>query len=293
MQKSTRLWRLLLGGAALAAVALVAGCGGGSASTETSASPAASPSAAAGAPPALVEAQQAVQGGLDALDADLSAAARELAGTGIKGAAATAILEGLVTAHPEVADFYTQDVAGKIVAIQPAKYKSFVGTQGMPKDDANHLYEAREPILSDTVTAEEGFLAAALVHPVIKDDGTMIGAVAAFLDTDTFLGSFIDPIEKPADLDKIWVMDTKGNDLYDPDKNHSGRNILTDKHFKPYPDLLALATEIAGLPSGSGSYTSPPSDTNDEPITKEAWWSSVGLYGTQWRVIAALVAAEK
>jgi hypothetical protein len=291
MRVNNRLLTALLGGAAVIALMAAAGCGGGSTAAE-SASPSAS--AAATQPAVLSTATAAVQQGLDALDADLAAAAQELATIGaVTGAEATTVLQGLAGAHPEVVDFFTQDMRGKVVAAEPQKYKWLVGTQGMSKADADQLAANKQPLLSATVTAEEGFLAAALVYPVIKADGTMVGGVAAFLNTDEFLGAFIDPIPKPADLDKIWAMDTQANNLYDPDKNHSGRNMLTDAHFKAYPDLLALSAKIAETPTGHGQYTSPPSNTDDQPIVKDTYWDSVALHGTEWRIIAAFVAGEQ
>lgn len=287
MRRDRRVRHVLVLVAAVAAL-FVAGCGSGE-TAEDSAST--SPSGGDRGAGLVAASKDAVQQGLDALDADLAVAAGELTRTGLTGAAAAEILQGLVTAHPEVVEFWTQDAGGTIVAIAPADYASYVGNKGLPRDEAERFNGKKQPLLSGTETAEEGFAAATLIYPVPADDGTLLGGVAAFISTYEFLGGFIAPVAQDPNLDKMWAMDLEGTNLYDPDKFHVGLNFYEDALYDPYPEFVALTKVMVKQPSGSGTYEFP-AVGNAEVIVKDCTWDTVGLHGTEWRVAASMVAPQ-
>lgn len=69
--------------------------------------------------------------------------------------------------------------------------------------------------------------------------------------------------------------------LYDPDTEEIGRMLFDDPIYKPYPHLLDLGRRIAEERTGSGSYEFPAMGGLEEPVRKEANWSTVGLHGTE------------
>jgi hypothetical protein len=265
-------------------LAALAGCGGSS-TTET-ASP--SPSAAA-PPPVLTQAQQEVQAQLDALDADLAAAATELATAGIEGADARKVLQGLVDTHPEVTDFFTRDKDGVILAIKPDAFKEFVGT-GSAEADVVQMNETKQPVVSPPRTAKEGFLGISIGHPVIAD-GQVIGSVGAFFDSQNYFGTVLDPLQATEGLDKLYLLDTSGVCVYNRDETRVGLNVFEDELYKPYPDMLAVMKRVVAEPSGSGSYEFLANESTDV-IVKDVTWTTVGLHGTEYRVVTAFTAGE-
>lgn len=245
-------------------------------------------SGADGQPAALAAARTGLQQALDRLDADLEAAAGELAHTGLDTAAARHVLRRLAAAHPEVVDFSTVSATGVMLAVEPQAYRSAEGSDISDQEQVVRLHKTLRPVLSKTFQAVEGFAAVDLEWPVLDEDGSPAGSVSALLRTDEFIGRVVDAVPAEPGVDKLWAMDTDGLILYDPDAPQVGTDLFLDPLYKPYPDLLALGREIARRPSGSGSYEFLASGSTT-PIVKDATWDSVGLHGTRWRIVAALV----
>ena len=245
-----------------------------------------------GEPAELSAACTEVQAALDRLDGDLAAAASKLAGTGLDTPAAREVLRALAAAHPEVVDFSTVSATGIMLAVEPKEYRSAEGSDISGQEQVIRLHRTLRPVLSKSFLAVEGFTAVDLEWPVIAADGSLAGSVSALLRTDTFIGDIVAEVPAQPDVDKLWAMDTEGLILYDPDAEQVGTNLFLDPMYQPYTDLLALGREIARRPTGSGSYEFLAKGSTT-PIVKDATWDSVGLHGTQWRIVAALVAADQ
>ena len=243
-----------------------------------------------GEPAELSAASGDIQAALDRLDGDLAAAAKKLAVTGLDTPAARDVLRRLAAAHPDVVDFSTVSATGVMLAVEPQAYSSAEGSDISGQEQIVRLHKTLRPVLSKTFLAVEGFAAVDLEWPVSGDDGSLAGSVSALLQTDAFIGDIVDQVTLQADVDKLWAMDTDGLILYDPDAEQAGTNLFLDPMYQPYTDLLALGREIARRPTGSGSYEFLAKGSTT-PIVKDATWDSVGLHGTQWRIVAALVAA--
>ena len=85
-----------------------------------------------------------------------------------------------------------------------------------------------------------------------------------------------------------WAMQTDGLILYDPDPEEVGRNLFQDPLYKPYVQLLSLGERIASERSGSGVYEFLGPGLTD-PVVKSASWATVGLHGTEWRLVVVRV----
>ncbi len=243
-------------------------------------------------PAELTAARTGIQAALDRLDDDLAAAARELGHTGLGTAAARDVLRRLAAAHPDVVDFSTVSATGVMLAVEPREYRTAEGSDISGQEQVVRLHKTLRPVLSKTFEAVEGFAAVDLEWPVFDDGGALAGSVSALLDTDAFIGDIVATVPAQADVDKLWAMDTDGLILYDPDAEQVGTDLFLDPMYQPYTDLLALGREIARRPAGSGSYEFLAKGSTT-PIVKDATWGSVGLHGTQWRIVAALVSADQ
>jgi hypothetical protein len=92
------------------------------------------------------------------------------------------------------------------------------------------------------------------------------------------------------DLRTASVKDTDGNVLYDRDATEIGTNTFTSGHYAGNRELLAIAERMRTESEGSGSYTLA-AEGSSTPVRKEVAWTSVGLHGTEWRVVASTATA--
>ena len=123
--------------------------------------------------------------------------------------------------------------------------------------------------------------------PVIGADAKQLGSVGLFIRPEIFLAESIEPVIGGLPVD-AWAMETEGACLYDPDPQEIGRNILEDPLYEPYPDLRRLARSMAKRSSGTGQYAYLRTGTQDE-VSKLAHWTTVGLHGTEWRLVLVQV----
>lgn len=227
--------------------------------------------------------QKAVQLELDNLDSDLSTAASQLSGTGLSGTEARQILNGLCSKYPFIIDFATADTAGNMVTVAPDAYSSYEGT-----------YIATEnmtaPALSQMIRAVEGMDAVFLIWPIVSEKGNFMGTLSALFKPETLLAAASEPALKGTGIE-LNVMQLDGLTIYDSEGSETGKNLLTDLSFSAYKELVELGAKMAAQESGSGSYTFINHATG-KPVKKLAFWSSVGLHDTAWRLISVHEVAE-
>lgn len=81
----------------------------------------------------------------------------------------------------------------------------------------------------------------------------------------------------------LMVMQKDGLIIYEPDTGQIGKNAFSDPLFRPFPELIALAGNMSRERVGNGTYTF--IDAKGMNVTKEALWTTVGIRGTEWRLI--------
>jgi hypothetical protein len=217
------------------------------------------------------------------MDAEVAAAAKELSKTGISGAEARKIIRKLAKSSRYCVDCSTVDMKGNMVIVEPEEYKKYEGTNIIGQDQVGLLRRTKRPVLGDVFMAVEGFYATALEHPVFSEKGDMIGSISLLFKPDYFFSSVVEAETKGLPV-HVWVMQKDGRDIYDDDPKQIGKNILEDPMYKPFPTVVNFAKKIASDQTGSGSYDFYDIGTK-EVIKKDAVWTTVGLYGAQWRLV--------
>jgi len=228
-------------------------------------------------PRQILDLQLDIQGEMGRMDRELAAAAEELSKTGITGEGAQGVLKKLAALSPQIVDAVTVDSTGKIVAVEPASYQYVVGADIGGREYIKRLWEAKAPVIS-SIFSVEGFPAIDLERPVFNDKRELVGSVSLLLKPEDFFSSFDVP-EIGGQKPEIMVTQQDGYILYDTDTSQIGRNVLTDPFYKDFPDLLPLAGRTAGTRWGMGAYSAP-----DQQV-KMSVWTTVGLHGTEWRVV--------
>ncbi|MDD5270485.1 MAG: cache domain-containing protein [Candidatus Omnitrophica bacterium] len=219
------------------------------------------------------------------MDAEVAAAAKELSKTGIEGAEARKIMRKLAKSSRYCVDCSTVDMKGNMVIIEPEEYRKYEGANIIGQAQAGLLHRARRPVFGDVFMSVEGFYAAAIQHPVFSERGEMIGSVSLMFRPDYFFKSLVEPEVKGLPV-HVWVMQKDGRDIYDDDPKQIGKNVLQDPMYKPFPALVDFAKKISAEQTGSGSYDFFDIGTK-EVIRKDSVWTTVGLYGAQWRLVVA------
>ncbi|MBN2463778.1 MAG: cache domain-containing protein [Dehalococcoidia bacterium] len=227
--------------------------------------------------------QKAVQLELDNLDSDLSTATSELSRTGLSGPEARQILNGLCSKYSFMIDFATADTTGNMVTVAPEAYSSYEGTYiGTEKLTA--------PALSQMLTAVEGMDAVSLMWPIFSEKGDFMGTLSALFKPETLFTMVAEPALKGTGIE-LNVMQLDGLTIYDSEGSETGKNLLTDLSFQAYKELVELGNRMVAQESGSGSYTFINHATG-KPVKKLAYWVSVGLHDTAWRLVSVHEVAE-
>lgn len=189
----------------------------------------------------------------------------------------------LCSMTPHAVDCATVDKKGIIANIAPEEFRKFVGADISDQGQVISLHGTKEPVLSGIFRAVEGFDAADLERPIFNKNHEFGGSVSILIRPDIFLSEVVAPVVHGLPVD-IYVLQEDGRVIYYQDQDEIGRVLFSDPMYQPHPGLLSLGAEIVKEKSGSGSYmfTNKPTAM---AVKKDACWTTVGLHGTEWRIV--------
>ena len=232
--------------------------------------------------PVLRQVKKDINSTLSEIDKDLKAAAKDLSTLDFKSDAARKILNGLRKFRPYVINCSILNADGMKVAIEPEEFQQYEDTDRSGVPYVIELLKNKKPVLSSVYTSEEGVNAVSIGYPVFSDKGELLGAVRMLIQHEVFLKPLADG--KPC---KVWMIQPNGLLIYDPDPAQIGKNIFTDPLYKSFDDLISFSRTVALSPYGAGSYDFYAGGIEDKTLVKKvAVWDTVGLYDTEWRVVA-------
>lgn len=232
--------------------------------------------------PVLKQVKKDTNATLLEIDKDLKAAAKELANVDLKSDAARKILNGLRKFRPYVVDCSILNADGIKITVEPETYRQYENADRSGLPYVIELLKTKKPVLSNVYASEEVGEAISIGYPIISDKGELLGAVKMLVKHEVFLKPLAS--DKPC---KVWVMQPNGLIIYDEDPDQIGKNIFTDPFFKSFEDLISFAKTVALSSQGAGSYDFYVKGLADKTIAKKiAVWDTVGLYGTEWRIVA-------
>lgn len=240
--------------------------------------------------PVLGKAKSRMTEWLKILDRDLADAAQRLSATELKGSDARSILKELLIGRSSVVHVDIVDQNGKLITVEPVDFRNY---EGEDIREYEHIRKAREtgnPVLSSVFRSPDNVSFFALEYPIFSDDEKFLGTVNIVVKPYLFFGYLLDPIIRDLPC-KIWVMQADGLVVYDPDPEQINKNIFTDPMFKPFPSLIEFSKKALADRNGAGSYDFYARGYEDKMVVKkDALWDTVGLYGTEWRVIVMEIA---
>jgi hypothetical protein len=232
----------------------------------------------------LMQLQAITQGQLNDLDMAVADSSYQLSAAGIEGEKARSILLNLTNSSPYFTEATTGSPEGKIVTAEPALFRNSEGTDISKNNATIRLMQTKSPIFSPVFRLVEGYDASIISYPVFSASGQFIGAIGAIIKPADLLGSIIEPRLLKTNY-SVTVIQTDGLSLYDSDPSQVGKNLFDDPMYQSYPQLLALGKNVVAERSGMGSYIFLNKE-HDRNVTKEVYWTSVGLHGNEWRLVA-------
>ncbi|HVP94661.1 MAG TPA: hypothetical protein VMS89_05745 [Methanoregulaceae archaeon] len=231
---------------------------------------------------ALGVAQGTIQEDLSGIDSIVTTGAIGIGRSGPDGDQAIGILSGMSSSGPAAIDAITADLNGTIVAIRPDRYKSVIGANIYNQTHIRRLYEQRVPVMSDLFMTVEGFPAVDIASPVFSPGGKFIGITTLLISPGSLLERDLTKQEGEVPWD-TWVVQRDGTLLYSSDGEPAGKNIVNDPGLMKYPELAHLSGTITT--EWQGTMTDTFTDVPGNTVTKHIVWTTVGIRGTEWRLV--------
>jgi len=227
--------------------------------------------------------QGEIDGALLGLDAQVADTALNLTTTGISGADAEARLTGSLEADPSVTTAITIGRNGTCLAAVPDGIGSLVGEDLGERPVVKATFERKVPVMTDVVPLHEGGYAGIVQYPVFSADERLIGATSITFDLYLFLKGRIEPVLNGTPYTAM-VAGTGGRVIYDPDPTEIGKETFNESLYEEFPEIQEFARSYADNRSGHATYSFY-STGFSRVVQKEAYWTTIGLHGTQWRLI--------
>jgi hypothetical protein len=234
-------------------------------------------------PPILSELENEISAELNKVDRNLADLAGKFSVTETAPAGKRELLSRLCLKYPYAEDCAFVDREGRLAIIEPGKYSEFEGADISRQEQIIRLRKSLKPVLSEVIRMVEGFDAVDLEHPVFSSQGEFRGSVSILIRPESLLSHIITPVLQGVPVE-VFVMQTDGRIIYDEDKEEVGRMLFEDPIYKPFPQLLEVGARIAGEKTGTASYEFMQKGL-EKMVMKDAHWTTVGLHGTEWRLV--------
>ncbi len=234
-------------------------------------------------PPILSELEKRITEELGSMDRDAAGVARRFSEGTLTPGEKRKLLTGLCRSHSYAVDCSFVDRSGRMELVEPREYAKFEGSDISGQEQVVRLQKTKQPVLSSSFRAVEGFEAVDLEHPVLSAKGELEGSVSILYRPDDFLTSVMTPVLRGMPVE-AWAMQKDGRILFEEDKEEVGRMLFDDPLYKPFPQLLVLGSLISRERTGAGSYDFLQRGMQKQ-VKKDAHWTTVGLHGTEWRVV--------
>jgi hypothetical protein len=236
----------------------------------------------------LSQAQASINAQLERLDSSLQTACQRLSTTGLSGAQADTVLNDLFTNNSLlIVNAATSDAKDVLVAVQPSQYSNIIGEDISGQEQNIAMHQTMRPAMSNLIPLVEGFPGVVLVAPIFDANGQFIGSLSIVIQPYKLIQPIVEgPINGTPY--SMWAMQTNGTLIYDPDPAQQGKNLFTDPIYTNYTEVQTFTRQVADAQAGYGTYqyyNTNLDNTSKQVVSKEAYWTTVGIYGTEWRLV--------
>lgn len=224
-----------------------------------------------------------IQDTLNTLDSTMSSAATALGRTGLSGPEADGLLSRAAASDPSIINVITYDQNGTVLAVKPDTSKVSIGQDLSGYEIVKHTLDIQKPAMSDLIILAEGGEGAVLSHPVFSHEGTFTGIVSMAFSPYALLRPIVET-ETDRSPYTWMVAQTDGRILYDPDPQEVGKETFNETLFAEFPEIIDLARLYSVNQTGYDTYSFY-STGSGSIVSKETFWDTAGLHGTEWRVL--------
>lgn len=240
----------------------------------------------------LLQLQADVQGSLKDLDLDVANAAQNLSATGLNGSAAREVLRELLDANSNLVEVVTFSDYGTIIIAECKGCEGGEGADISSQDHIAHVLNNKTPTFSKQFLLVEGYNGTALAYPVFSSEGKFLGGISAIIEPEKLINALVAPqlqfnISTRSSITdySFWSMHLDGLIAYDRDESQIGKYLFEDKLYQPFTSLLELGEIIVAERVGHGYYSFQVTEGDEMVVTKESYWTTVGLHGREWRLV--------
>lgn len=235
----------------------------------------------------LAQVQGNIKGEMQTLDAALLDACNQLSKTGLTGTQARAVLTKLVANNSLIVNAATADAQDVLLAVEPSSYVGIEGKEMADQEQNVYMHQNMRPAMSNMIPLVEGFPGVVMVSPIFDGSGQFIGSLSIVIQPYNLIQKYAAPIIEDGQF-SMWSMQLNGTLIFDPDPSQQSKNLLTDPVYTSYPDVQDFVRQAAEHQTGYGTYSyfdKDLSDSSGKVVKKEAYWTTIGIYNTQWRLI--------
>ena len=90
----------------------------------------------------------------------------------------------------------------------------------------------------------------------------------------------------------MFAIQLDGRVIYDHDPAQLGKILLSDPIYHDYPELVNLGRRMVAEKSGYGTYEFYKTHESNEVVKKEAYWTTIGIHDTEWRLVIIHIMSE-
>ena len=235
----------------------------------------------------LFNAQANINAKLLRLDGLLSNACQQLSTTGLAGAETEEILNDLYTESSDIIiNAATADKNDILLAVQPATYSNVTGQDIANQEQNIEMHKSMRPALSNLISLVEGFPGVVMVSPIFDTNNQFVGSLSIVFQPY----QLIHPIVKDSSkgIYTIYALQKNSTLIYDANNEEQGKNVFTDQAYAGYTELQAFIHQVVDTKSGYGTYSYFDDLVASRPlVSKEAYWTTIGIYDTDWRLVIA------
>ncbi|MCW4000644.1 MAG: PDC sensor domain-containing protein [Candidatus Bathyarchaeota archaeon] len=239
----------------------------------------------------LIHDAAAINAELLRLDRLVSEACQKLSATGLTGSAAETVLSDLYTQNPHIiVNAATADENDVLLAVQPSNYSDIVGQDIKDQEQNVEMHRTMRPALSNLIMLVEGFPGIVLVSPIFDANNQFIGSLSIVFQPQELMHPIVSA-SATGTYYTIYALQKNGTLIYDANAKTSGeqgKNIFTDEEYAGYTELQTFIHQAVDTQSGYGTYSFFDDLSPSRPlISKEGFWTTVGIYNTDWRLVIA------
>jgi hypothetical protein len=232
----------------------------------------------------LTQVRLQVDAELEILDSSLALSCAQLATTDLQSSQARSLLSELAANNSLIVNAATSDANDILLAVEPSQYSNIEGENISSQEQNIQMHQTMRPAMSEMILLVEGFYGVVVVAPIWGVNGTLVGSLSLVIQPYELLKSAVLPAIEGTPF-AIWAMQVNGTLLYDPDPVQQGKNLFTDPIYVNYPTVQAFTHQVADAQTGYGTYQYHQDTVAGELVNKEAYWTTAGIYGSQWRLV--------